>query len=97
MQQPDFPLQLDAIRQKLKALLDKHSALQKENRQLQTEKENLQKQMAFQNDQIKQLQQQNDVLKSGIQHWHPEQKKLFVKRIDSYLREIEKCLALLNE
>ncbi len=97
MQQPNFPMQLLQVQQKLKALLDKHSALQKEARQLQIEKENLQKQITFQNDQIKQLQQQNDVLKSGIQHWHPEQKKLFVKRIDTYLKEIEKCLALIND
>lgn len=97
MPQADFQTQLQTIQQKLKALLNKHSALQKENRQLAIEKENLQKQIAFQNGQIKQLQQQNDVLKSGIQHWHPEQKKLFVKRIDTYLKEIEKCLALINE
>ncbi len=93
----DFQIQLQTVTQKLKALLDKHSALQKENRQLQIEKENQQKQIAFKDDQIQQLKQQNDVLKSGIQHWHPEQKKLFVKRIDTYLKEIEKCLALINE
>lgn len=97
MQQSDFQTGLQTVQLKLKALLDKHSALQKETRRLQIEKENLQKQILFQADQIKQLQQQNDVLKSGIQHWHPEQKKLFVKRIDSYVKEIEKCLALLND
>ncbi len=97
MQQPDFQTQLQAVQQKLKALVDNYSALQKEVRRLQIEKENGQKQIAFQADQIKQLQQQNDVLKSGIQHWHPEQKKLFVKRIDTYLKEIEKCLALIND
>ncbi|MDQ2753452.1 MAG: hypothetical protein M3R72_10565 [Bacteroidota bacterium] len=97
MQEPNFSMQLQMIQQKLKTLLDKHSALQKEKRQLQIEKENLQKQIAYQNDQIKKLEQQNDVLKSGIQHWHPEQKKLFIKRIDSYLKEIEKCLALIND
>lgn len=97
MKQPDFSTQLQTVQQKLKALLNKHSALQKEAWSLQLEKENMQKQIAFQADQIKQLQQQNDVLKSGIQHWHPEQKKLFAKRIDTYLKEIEKCLALIND
>ena len=97
MTQTDLQTSLQHIRQKLKLLLDKHSALQKENKILRAEKENLQGQLTGNEELIKQLQQQTDVLKSGIQSWHPEQKKLFVKRIDLYLKEIEKCLALMNE
>src|SRR5438270_754406 len=48
-------------------------------------------------EEMQQLRHQTDVLKSGIQSWHPEQRKLFVKRIDTYLKEIDKCIALLNE
>ena len=97
MTQTDLQTSLQHIRQKLKLLLDKHSALQKENKILRAEKENLQGQLTGNEELIKQLQQQTDVFKSGIQSWHPEQKKLFVKRIDLYLKEIEKCLALMNE
>ncbi len=97
MSQSDVNIQLETVQQKLRLLLDKHLALQKENAVLTVEKNNLQKAMEDKDKQIKQLKQQNDVLKSGIQKWHPEQKKLFVKRIDSYLKEIEKCLALINE
>lgn len=97
MAQTDIHTTLQNIRQKLKLLLDKHFTLQKENKTLRTEKEKLQRLLAEKEEQIEQLQQQSDVLKSGIQSWHPEQKKLFVKRIDLYLKEIEKCLALMNE
>ena len=78
-------------------MLDKLSAVQKENQQRHVENENLQNQLAAKDEQIRVLTQQVAVLKSGIQQWHPEQKKLFVKRIDAYLKEIEKCLALINE
>lgn len=81
----------------LKRLLDKHSALQRENRKLMAENENLKEEVNAKEVQIKALQQQVAVVKSGIKAWHPEQKKLFVKRIDAYLKEIDKCLALINE
>lgn len=97
MTQTDLLTNLQSIRQKLKLLLDKHSTLQKENKMLRIEKRNLQQKLVEKDGLIKQLQQQSDVLKSGVQSWHPEQKKLFVKRIDLYLKEIEKCLALMNE
>ena len=78
---------LAELQEKLKRLLDKHSALQRENRKLTTGNENLQQQVAAKDAQIKSLQQQVAVVKSGIKSWHPEQKKLFVKRIDAYLKE----------
>ncbi len=97
MPSDDFHISLADVQQKLKRLLDKHSALQKENSRLRLDYKNAQDQLVLKDEQIRQLNQQTALLKSGIQQWHPEQKKLFVKRIDTYLREIEKCLALLNE
>ncbi len=93
----DINIELSGIRQKLKRLLDQHSALQKENQRLQIENNNAQSKLIEKDEQIKLLTQQIAVLKSGIQQWHPEQKKLFIKRIDAHLKEIEKCLALMNE
>ena len=97
MSQTGIQESLNSLQQKLKRLLDKHSALQKENRKLTIANENLQQELVEKDGQIKSLQQQVAIVKSGIKSWHPEQKKLFVKRIDSYLKEIEKCLALINE
>ena len=42
------------------------------------------------------LQQQVDVLKIGAHGWKDSNKKELEKRIESYLKEVEKCLALLN-
>lgn len=89
--------ELTELQVKLKRLLDKNSALLKENRGLLAENENLREDVAAKDAQMKVLQQQVAIVKSGIKSWHPEQKKLFVKRIDAYLKEIDRCLALINE
>ena len=93
----DINNELSGIRQKLKRLLDRCSTLQKENKCLLIENKNEKNKLAEKDEQIKLLSQQMAVFKSGIQQWHPEQKKLFIKHIDSHLKEIEKCLALINE
>ena len=85
------------IEQKLKEVTKRYSVLKKENLRLQAEAQKLNDTIAQKEEELHQLRHQTDLLKSGIQTWHPEQKKLFVKRIDAYLKEIDKCIALLNE
>jgi len=85
------------IEQKLKEVSRRYSSLKKENLRLQAEAQKLSDTIAQKEEELQQLQQQTALLKSGIQNWHPEQRKLFVKRIDAYLKEIDKCIALLNE
>ena len=97
MEQQELLTELTEIQQKLKQLLERYSALVKENKTLLLQKENLQTLLASKDEEISRLQEESDILKSGIQSWHPQQKKLFAKRIDQYLKEIEKCLAIVNE
>lgn len=85
------------IEQKLKEVTRRYTALKKENLRLQAEMQRLNDIVAQKEEELQRLQHQTDVLKSGIQNWQPEQRKLFVKRIDTYLKEIDKCIALLNE
>lgn len=85
------------IEHKLKEVTKRYSALKKENLRLQAEAQKLNDTIAQREAELQQLQQQTALLKSGIQNWNPGQKKLFVKRIDTYLKEIDKCIALLNE
>jgi chromosome segregation ATPase len=85
------------IEQKLKEVTRRYSALKNENLRLQAEVQRLNDINAQKEEELQQLRHQTDVLKSGIQNWQPEQRKLFVKRIDAYLKEIDKCIALLNE
>jgi chromosome segregation ATPase len=85
------------IEQKLKEVTKRYSALKKENLRLQAEVQKLNDIIAQKEEELQQFRRQTDVLKSGIQNWLPEQRKLFIKRIDTYLKEIDKCIALLNE
>lgn len=89
--------QLQNIQQKLQQLAKQYTALQKENVRLQAAIEKLKEAEAAQEAALQEMKQQNDILKSGIAGWHPTQKKVFIKRIDQYLREIDRCIAMLNE
>ena len=88
---------IENIEQKLKEVTRRYSALKKENLRLQTEVQRMNDIIALKEEELQRVRYQTDLLKSGIQNWQPEQRKLFVKRIDAYLKEIDKCIALLNE
>ena len=92
----DLDLQIKSIQDKLQQLLKQQSILQKENQRLKKDLEkvgsqNLEKQAVVQS-----LQEQMDVAKLGTENLTAEEKKALSKRIDGYLKEIDKCLALLN-
>ena len=92
----DLDLQIKSIHDKLQQLLKQKSMLQKENQKLTKE---LEKAIAVNQDREKSLQtvqQQMDVLKLGSGSLNEEEKSALGKRIDLYLKEIDKCLALLN-
>jgi len=47
--------------------------------------------------QAEQLQQRVDILSSSKGEMHGEEKKAFEKRLNQYVKEIDKCITLLNE
>ncbi len=92
----ELDLQIKSIQDKLQLLVKQHQLLQKENGKLKKELEkatllNTEKEQSLQN-----LQQQLDVLKLGSGNLDQAEKLALGKRIDAYLKEIDKCLALLN-
>ncbi len=92
----ELDLQIKSIQDKLQLLVKQHQLLQKENGKLKKELEkatllNTEKEQSLQN-----LQQQLDVLKLGSGNLDHAEKLALGKRIDAYLKEIDKCLALLN-
>lgn len=92
----DLDLQIKSIHDKLQQLLKQKSMLQKENQKLAKE---LEKAIAINQDREKSLQnvqQQMDVIKLRSGSLNEEEKSALGKRIDLYLKEIDKCLALLN-
>ncbi|MEN9685338.1 MAG: hypothetical protein RLZZ28_1124 [Bacteroidota bacterium] len=93
----DLDLQIKSIQEKLQLLLKQQAMLQKDRQRLQKE---LEKAISENKDQfaaIQALQQQVDIAKLGSGSLSQEDKTGLSKRIDAYLKEIDKCLALLNE
>ena len=93
----DLEVQLKRIQDKLQQVLKDYSALQKENLRLKDDLDKNRTQ-AFANQQtIEDLKQQVDVLKITSGYWDQSDKKDFEKRINSYIKEIDRCIALLSE
>lgn len=88
---------LERIQDKLQQLLKNHFALQKENTQLKTELEKTKKQAQEGQRNIDELKQQADILRLNAVDMNPADKKEFERRINSYLKEIDRCIALLSE
>jgi cell shape-determining protein MreC len=89
--------QLKRIQEKLQQVLKEYASLQKENIQLRNELDQT-KQNSLQNIQTTdQLKQQVEVLKISSGNWDAKDKKEFEKRINQYIKDIDRCIALLGE
>lgn len=92
----DIDARLKTIQAKLQQVLKQYQLLQKENTQLRKELAGAKQHVTSQAGEMQALQQQVDVLKLGVKAWNEEERADLEKRIDVYLKEIDKCLALLN-
>lgn len=92
----DLDLQIKSIQDKLQQLLRLNSVLHKENQRLKKELEKAGSLNEEKEQLILSLQQKIDTLKLGAGNLNEEEKVALGKRIDVYLKEIDKCLALLN-
>jgi NADP-dependent 3-hydroxy acid dehydrogenase YdfG len=88
---------LKRIQDKLQQLLKNYSALQKENERLKHELEKDHKEAKDQQKKVEELKQQVDILRLNAGDMSDIDKKEFEKRINSYLREIDRCIVLLSE
>lgn len=88
---------LKRIQDKLQQLLKQHASVQKENSRLKEELETAQKKITAQQKGSDELKQQVSILKVGAGEMSGADKKEFEKRINGYLKEIDRCIALLGE
>ncbi|MBS1919020.1 MAG: hypothetical protein JST17_02095 [Bacteroidetes bacterium] len=88
---------LKRIQDKLQQLLKQHWVLQKENSQLKQELEKSKKYILQQQKNSEGLKQQLDIVKLSAHKMSTSDKKELEKRINSYLKEIDRCIALLGE
>jgi hypothetical protein len=93
---PEMEDQLKSLQEKLQLLVKRYHALQKENLSFKQEIEA--QSIALKNKDllIQQLQEKADVKNIGLDSVHLTDKKKLEQRINAYLNDIEKCLALLN-
>ena len=88
---------LKTIQDKLQQLLKQYGSLQKENQRLKEELDKKEKQSLAYQQHIDDLKQQVEVLKITSGNWEESDKKEFEKRINGYIKEIDRCIALLSE
>jgi len=93
----DVEKQLKRIQDKLQQVLKDYAALQKENLRLKEELDKNRTQSFTNQQNIEDLKQQVEVLKITSGDWEEGDKKEFEKRINSYIKEIDRCIALLSE
>lgn len=84
------------LHEKLQLLIKEYKQLQKDNKKLQKENAVLQSEQSVKNQQVQQLEQRVTAVQITGGHWDDSQKQALQKKIDSYLKEIDKCLALLH-
>jgi phage tail tube protein FII len=93
----DLEKQLKRIQDKLQQVLKDYAALQKENLRLKEELDKNRSQSFAHQQNVEDLKQQVEVLKISSGNWEEGDKKEFEKRINSYIKEIDRCIALLSE
>lgn len=89
--------QFKRINNKLQQLLKQHLLLQKENEKLKETLKTVQLSKDQDTEQITRLQQQVSILKTSIGQMTEPDKKAFEKKINQYIKEIDKCIGLLSE
>jgi chromosome segregation ATPase len=88
---------LKRIQDKLQLLLKHHANLQKENLALKNDMNLLKNQAGEYYATTEKLRQQVDILKyTNGAEMDEEEKKQFEKRINGYVREIDRCIAMLS-
>ena len=87
---------INSINTKLQQLLKKYAALRKENTTLQQEVEERRTNEKHFLERINLLEMQAGMLKASSGKMNEKDKQDFDKRINQYVKDIEKCIAMLN-
>lgn len=89
--------QFNTISDKLQQLLKQFSRLQKENERLKTELQQAQQIEIVSQQKMEALEQQIIILKTASGELNEMDKKKFEKKINQYIREIDKCISFLSQ
>ncbi len=93
----DTDKQITQIREKLRRLIKQYTRLQKDNDLLKGELKTSEEKISAQQHKLDELKQQVSLLKMNSQGMHEPDKKEFEKTLSRYIRDIDRCIALLND
>jgi chromosome segregation ATPase len=94
---PDLEEHIKRINNKVQHLLKRYVFLQKENEKLKNELAAVKTREKEQAEQLKLLSLRLEVLKASRGEMKEEDKKSIQKQLNQYLKEVDKCISLLNE
>ncbi len=86
-----------ALNEKLQELLKKYALLQKENRKLSTELAEIDKNRNASLEKTVLLEMENSILKASAGKMEEKEKVVFDKKISQYIKDLEKCMNMLNK
>ncbi len=89
--------QIKIVSDKLQQLLKKNASLQKENEMLAREIGDLKEKDKEHKASIFSLNQKVNILQATSGNMSDEDRREFEKRIDLYIKEIDKCIGILSE
>ncbi len=89
--------QIKIVNDKLQQLLKRNSYLQKENERLTKELNDLKEKEKEYKTAVFSLNQKVNILQAATGNMTEAEQKEFEKRIDQYIREIDKCIGMLSE
>jgi archaellum component FlaC len=95
MTQPE--IQLKRVHEKILLLLKQHQTLQKENEHLKEDLKKMQVRGEVLSRDAEKFRHQAEVFKLSGRGLEETDKKMLEKRLNQYVREIDKCIALLQE
>ncbi len=89
--------QIKEINKKLQHLIKKYAALQKENTTLSREINGYREKEKAEMEKINVLEMQTSILKASAGKMNAVEKFEFEKRINHYIKDLEKCMTMLNK
>jgi predicted nuclease with TOPRIM domain len=89
--------QFTIINEKLQQLLKQYSRLQKENERLRDELSDLKKKESLFAQKMEEMQEQITILKVSSGELSEKDKKDFERKINQYIKEVDKCITFLSQ
>lgn len=89
--------QFNTVADKLQQLLKAMARLQRDNERLKEELHSAREKEGAARQRIEELQQQTAILKYAAGEMDEKEKKDFEKKINQYIKQIDKCIAYLSQ